>query len=119
MEQVENPVNVPVTIDLLKPITINNVVHRSLSMRRPTIVNQIAMRKQSVQNKWTAEEEDLFMYASLCGCTPQDLMQLDMADYMELCRVYVNFLQRPQNNSQSLQNSLLSATDGSQPSSTQ
>src|SRR5450830_123145 len=105
-------VNEAVQIDLIKPLIINGVQVLVLQMRRPVLVNQIAMRKQSAAQKWTGEEEDIFMYASLCGVTPADLMQLDMADYLELCRVYGNFLQRPSKSLQPQPGSLPGATDG-------
>lgn len=110
--------NAPVIIDLVQPIRINGVEVNSLSMRRPTMLDQIAMRKSSVAQKMLGEEEDLQMYAGLCGVTPKDLLQLDMADYIELGRVYGNFLQRPQKNADAPPNSLPIATTGVPTSST-
>lgn len=107
-----NELNEAVQIDLVKPLIIRGVQVSVLHMRRPVLINQIAMRKQSAVNKWTGEEEDIFMYASLCGVTPADLMHLDMADYLELCRVYGNFLQRPPKNSPEQPSSSPGTTDG-------
>ena len=104
--------NVPVVIDLVQPISINGVEVNTLAMRRPTMLDQIAMRKHSVAQKLLGEEEDLHMYAGLCGVTPQDLLQLDMADYIELGKVYGNFLQRPQKNADAQPNTLQIATTG-------
>jgi hypothetical protein len=90
-----NDLNQPVTIALTTPIKVSGVDVNVLQMRRPTMAQQIAARMASRDTKMVAEQEDLHMFASLCSVQPNELLALDMADYLHMVEVFANFLKRP------------------------
>ena len=87
--------NKPMEIALTTPIKVSGVEVAVLHMRRPTMAQQIAARMASRETKMVPEQEDLYMFAGLCGVQPNELLALDMADYLHMVEVFANFLKRP------------------------
>lgn len=74
-------------IDLDFPITVSGVEVRHLIMRRPKVRDEMAYSKAS----GAAEDKVLFLLASLCEVTQDDLMELDSADWSKLEEQYAAF----------------------------
>ncbi|MCP3968429.1 MAG: phage tail assembly protein [Lentisphaerae bacterium] len=62
------------------PIEIDSQQVLELEMRRPTVGDYLAMDKMSGSDA----EKELKLMASLCQQSPDDLMNLDMGDYLKL-----------------------------------
>lgn len=74
-------------IDLDFPLTISGTSVSQLSMRCPTLDDQI--RSQDSEKSTTLQEVRLF--ADLCEVPPDDLRRIAMPDYIKLQRVYRAF----------------------------
>ncbi len=76
-----------VTIALDFPIEIAGVAVKSVTMRRPKVRDELAFQKA----KGTEGEKALYLLASLCELSPDELMELDAADLKLLEEQYVAF----------------------------
>ncbi|MGQ5522656.1 phage tail assembly protein [Chitinimonas sp. PSY-7] len=74
------------SIPLSKPITLNGVQVDRLTLREPTVGDQLIARKIAAQDDVQFE---LNMFASLAGCSPNDLHQLPLRDYDKLQKAYL------------------------------
>lgn len=74
-------------IKLKKPLIIDGVSFDSLDMREPTVDDQLAADKA----KGTPGEQEVFMFANLCGVAPDDLRRLSLADYKKLQNAFLDF----------------------------
>ncbi|VVE35025.1 phage tail assembly protein [Pandoraea fibrosis] len=83
------------TLELCLPIEVNGEPVQSLTVRRPTVRDNILAVKAGKAQNMVPAEEDLQLFAGLTGLTPPQLMQLDMADFLALQEIYANFLKRP------------------------
>ena len=70
------------------PITLNGVETKEISIRRPTVGDQLLADKLGGSD---AEKEIAFM-ANLAGCAPDDLHKLDLKDYQKLQEIFRSFL---------------------------
>ena len=77
-----------VKIVLKHPVKIDGIEKAELSMRRPKVRDMMA----SDGPKTTDAEKELTLFASLLGISPNDLQELDMADYIAIQEVYRSFL---------------------------
>jgi len=75
-------------ITLSYPITLNGQEIATLSMRRPKVKDTRAADKAASDNAG----KELYLFAYLTGCNPEDLEELDMADDSKLQDAYSVFL---------------------------
>ncbi len=75
-------------ITLARPYTRQGNTLSELTMRRPKLKDHIVASKASDVEL----EGEAALFASLCGVTPEDLSEMDMADYKRLQAVYRDFL---------------------------
>jgi hypothetical protein len=75
------------TIELDFPITIAGVEVTTVTMRRPKVRDELAMQK----SKASDAEKAVILIASLCELTPDEVYELDAADFAKLERQYVDF----------------------------
>ena len=59
-----------------------------LSMRRVKVRDQLAANR----SKGNESEKEIFLFASLCEVTTEQIETMDMADYMQIQEVYSGFL---------------------------
>ncbi|MCP4103428.1 MAG: phage tail assembly protein [Lentisphaerae bacterium] len=62
------------------PLDINGQTVLELDIRRPMVGDYLAMDKTTGSDA----EKELKLMASLCQQSPEDLMNLDMGDYLKL-----------------------------------
>jgi hypothetical protein len=62
------------------PITVSGVEVKHLVMRRPKVRDEMAFAK----SKGDDADKAINLMASLCEVTPDDLMELDSADFAKL-----------------------------------
>jgi hypothetical protein len=67
-------------IELDFPIEISGVQVKHLIMRRPKVRDEVAFTKSKVDDA----DKVLHLLASLCEVTPDDLLELDSADFAKL-----------------------------------
>lgn len=80
--------NRPTTpIDLDYPITVDGVEVSSLSMRRPTVADQIAFE----DGKGSEARRTVALMANLCDVPPASIHELDTADFEKLAEVLKGF----------------------------
>lgn len=77
-----------VTIDLIKPITVDGSEVKALRMREPTVGDQLAMEKSG----GTDSEKEVGMIAMLCMIAPADVNKLKLRDYKKVQAAFVSFL---------------------------
>jgi hypothetical protein len=75
------------TIELKYPITIDGTEVRALYMRRPKVRDQILSSKTGK----TEEEQEVRLFANLCEVAPENIEDLDLADYKQLADAYTRF----------------------------
>jgi hypothetical protein len=75
------------SIKLKKPLVIDGTEFDSLDMREPTVDDQLAADKF----KGSAGEQEVFMFANLCGLAPDDLRKLSLGDYKKLQNAFLDF----------------------------
>jgi hypothetical protein len=80
--------NGQITIPLAKPLTISGASISALSMREPTVADQLAMEKAG----GTDADKELAMIANLCEVAPTDLHQLTLKDYKKVQKAFTDFL---------------------------
>lgn len=76
-------------IKLTKPIKINGVEAKSLTMREPTVQDQLDVA--ALKDDPIAQE--LTIIANLCDVAPDDLKALTLKDYKGLQEAYVGFIE--------------------------
>lgn len=74
-----------VSVKLSKPVGLNGVLSDTIVMREPTIGD---MRKTAKLAKDDAGAQEIFLFANLAGCSPQDIEQLSVKDYSRLQEGY-------------------------------
>ena len=75
------------TIELSSPITINGEEIKEITMREPTVGDQLAAAKTAT----SVPEQELHVIASLCDISPQDLHAMAWKDYRKLQEALVVF----------------------------
>lgn len=81
------PRNATITLDV--PILIDGVEADRLTMRRPTVRDEIGFQK----GKGDPGERAVRLIAALCEVAPDDLMEMDAADFGKLEAQYQAFRQ--------------------------
>lgn len=76
------------TIELSKAIKIDGAEVTALTMREPTVGDQLAMDKAGGSDA----EKEISMIAMLCMVKPSDLNQLTLKDYKKVQAAFVGFL---------------------------
>lgn len=76
------------TIKLQFPIHVNGQEVAELRLRRPKVRDRLAVEKMSASQ---AEKEVRFI-ANLCEMAPDEIEELDMADYTRVQEAVTNFL---------------------------
>jgi len=77
-----------IKLDLKHAIDIDGVKTAQLHIRRPKVRDMLSVEK-STQND---AEKEINLFANLCELTPEQLLELDMADYAKLQKTYQSFL---------------------------
>ena len=75
-------------IELTHPIDIDGTKVSVLQLRRPKVRDMLSVEK-SVDND---AEKEIRLFVNLCELTPENLLDLDMADYSKLQKAYQDFL---------------------------
>lgn len=75
-------------INLNYPINVNGQDIRVLAMRRPKVGDRLAVEKMDGDDS----EKEIRFIANLCEIAPQDIEQLDMADYQKIQDTLAGFL---------------------------
>lgn len=78
-----------VDVTLSRPIDLDGTQVTSLRIREPTVQDQIAC--QSV--KGSTAQQEVTLFANLCGITPDNIQKLRLRDYRKLQDAYSNFLE--------------------------
>ncbi len=76
------------TLDLQYPITNNGEECNQLCIRRPSVRDLLV----SERAKGNEIEKEIRLIANLCEVAPEQIEQLDMADYMKLQETLTSFL---------------------------
>ncbi|MBI3146470.1 MAG: phage tail assembly protein [Pseudogulbenkiania sp.] len=74
------------TIKLSSPVSLNGVLVNQLTLREPTVGDQLSARKMAGNDD---EQFELTMLANLAGCAPTDLHQVTLRDYDKLQKAYL------------------------------
>lgn len=74
-------------IDLDYAIEVDGVMVSTLSMRRPTVADQLAFE----EGKGTEAKRTVNMMAVLCEVPPAAIQQLDITDFQKLAEVMAGF----------------------------
>jgi phage terminase small subunit len=77
-----------VKISLKHPVKVDGRETTELSMRRPKVRDMMLSDRPKVSDA----EKELTLFASLLGISPDDLQELDMADYLTIQETYRGFL---------------------------
>jgi uncharacterized protein (DUF885 family) len=85
----KNPHPNTAKIDLDFPITVSGVEVAHLVMRRPKLRDDLAAAKSSGSD----EDKAIQLVANLCEVAPEDLMELDSADWAKLEQQVQDFRQ--------------------------
>ncbi len=75
-------------IELKYPFEINGVTCNTLSIRRPKVNDRLIAEKSS----GTEIEKEIRLIANLCEVSPDNIMQLDLADYVAVQECLTGFL---------------------------
>ena len=76
------------TIKLLYPIRVNGQEISEINLRRPKVRDRLAVEKMSASQG----EKEVRFIANLCEMAPNDIEELDMADYNKIQETVTNFL---------------------------
>lgn len=76
------------TIKLREPVQINGASVGVLTLRRPKVRD--LKEAQRISDK--PEEQELALIARLAGLTPEDVEELDLADYRQLAETFRGML---------------------------
>ena len=75
-------------ITLSKPLEVNGVQLHELTMREPTLDDQVA----SNEARGSDVVKEITLFANLCTVPAADLRRLKLRDYMRLQAAYGNFI---------------------------
>ncbi len=75
-------------IKLAHPIKTATQLLTELTMRRPKVRDRLAVDKAFTNDG----EREINMLANLCSVTPDDIAEMDLADYVTLQREFQDFL---------------------------
>ena len=91
MSKPDNTKTLTIDITLDFPIKIAGNEVKLLTLRRPKVAD-----KKAVQTSKKSEAEaEMDLFANLLQITPDELQQLDLADYGKIAEAYVSFLVPP------------------------
>lgn len=76
------------SIELTHAIEIDGVRVKTLKIRRPKVRDMLSVEKSTDNDA----QKEINLFANLCELTPDQLMDLDMADYTQLQKAYQGFL---------------------------
>ena len=76
------------TIKLNYPLTVDGKEVTEISMRRPKVKDQRNAEKSATDDAG----REISLFSALTGINPEDLEELDMADYTRLQEAYRSFL---------------------------
>lgn len=77
-----------IKINLQYPIKLDGAEISVLSLRRPKVRDMLSVEKSAQ----TDAQKEIQLFANLCEIRPDDLHELDMADYAKLQKAYQDFL---------------------------
>lgn len=77
-----------VKVELTHAIEIDGVKVSVIQLRRPKVRDMLSVEKSTDNDA----EKEINLFANLCELTPDNLLDLDMADYTKLQKVYQDFL---------------------------
>jgi hypothetical protein len=77
-----------VTITLSRPLEVNGATLRELTLREPTLDDQVA----SNEARGSDVVKEITLFANLCTVTPADLRRLKLRDYMRIQAAFGNFI---------------------------
>lgn len=77
-----------IVITLKKGVEIDGAQVKALTMREPTVEDNLAMDAY----KGTDAEKELFTFGNLCGVAPDDLRKLTLRDYGRVQAAFTNFI---------------------------
>lgn len=77
-----------IVITLKTGATIDGAKVKSITMREPTVEDNMAMDTY----KGTEAEKELFIFGNLCGLAPSDLRTLTLRDYGRVQKAFQNFI---------------------------
>ncbi|MBO1853964.1 phage tail assembly protein [Burkholderia cenocepacia] len=77
-----------VTVQLTYPIKLNGVECDKFTMRRPKVRDMRSAQKLAPND---AEQQELILFANLADVSPDDLEDMDMADYERVQDAYYSF----------------------------
>ena len=77
-----------VKIELIHSIEIDGAKISVIQLRRPKVRDMLSVEK-SVDND---AEKEIQLFANLSELSPDNLLELDMADYAKLQKAYQDFL---------------------------
>lgn len=75
-------------IKLTKGIEVNGATVTALTMREPTVSDQLA----ASEVKGTNARQEVALFANLCEVTPEDIAALTLKDYAKLQDAYAGFI---------------------------
>ena len=78
------------TITFPEPLQFDGETVHALTMRRATVKDQLEAQKSSDN----VAEQELHLFARLCGINPELVETMDIADYRLLQEQYSSFLRR-------------------------
>jgi hypothetical protein len=76
------------TITLQTPIKIDGEMITSLTMREPTVADQLSVSRY----KGNDAEKEIFLLGNLCNLVPHDFEQMTMRDYKKIQQAWLDFL---------------------------
>ncbi|WP_186085810.1 phage tail assembly protein [Burkholderia gladioli] len=77
-----------VTVTLAYPIKLNGVECDKFTMRRPKVRDMRGAQKLAPKDE---EQQELILFASLAEVSPDDIEEMDMADYARVQDAYYSF----------------------------
>jgi hypothetical protein len=77
------------TIELKYPVQIDGTEARALYMRRPKVRDHLVSVK--LGKALTEEEREVRLFANLCEVAPENIEELDLADYKRLAEAFTDF----------------------------
>lgn len=75
-------------ITFARPVTMNGQQVTSVTMREPTVEDQIA-GQEAANSPWGQE---VATFANLCEVSPEDIRRLPLREYSKLQAAYADFL---------------------------
>lgn len=76
-------------IPLAVPLDIDGAKVKALTMREPTVNDNLIAEEQGGGK---AGQHEIYLFANLCQVTPEDIKRLKLRDYMRLQEAFKGFL---------------------------